>query len=118
MIEKEYLDYLQECYKEIWEYIRGKDNAVDHDKMGLFFGKTVSPYKFWLDGHKSAKVLNVPSHLEALKKHYSLEPTKNGLKSTKYYGKDEFKELAGKMRECGYEYENGEFVKKEVPAHV
>ena len=30
---------------------------------------------------------------------------------------EEFKELAGKMRECGYEYENGEFVKKEVPVH-
>ena len=56
MIQKEYLDYMQACYKEIWDYIRSKDNAVDHDKMSLFFEKAVSPYKFWLDEHKSAKV--------------------------------------------------------------
>ena len=118
MIEKEYLDYMQACYKEIWDYIRSKDNTEDHDKMGLFFEKTVSPYKFWLDGHKSAGVVNVPSLLEALTKKYFLEPTKNGLKSAKYLGKDDFKKLAGKMRECGYEYENGEFLKKEVQAHV
>ena len=72
MIEKKYLDYMQACYKEIWDYIRSKDNTVDHDKMGLFFGKTVSPYKFWLDDHKSAEVVNVPSLLEALTKKYVL----------------------------------------------
>ena len=118
MIEKEYLDYMQACYKQIWDYIRSNDNSVDHDKMGLFWEKSVTPYKFWLDEHKSAEVVNTPALLEALKKKYFLEPTKNGLKSAKYLGKDDFKKLAGKMRECGYEYENGEFVKKEVAAHV
>ena len=118
IIKKEYLDYMQACYKEIWDYIRSNDNSVDHDKMGLFWEKSVTPYKFWLDEHKSVEVVNVPSLLEALKKHYFLEPTKNGLKPKKYFEKDVFKELADKMRECGYEYENGEFVKKEVSVHV
>ena len=122
MIQKEYLDYCNESYKQIYSYIKEKDIAVDHDKLSMIYEKTVTPYKYWLDEHKNVAMdeLNAEALLNALKKKYNLEVTKNGFKTTKFLGSDDFKKLAENMRKCGYEYsrEEQEFVKKEVVAHV
>ena len=57
--------------------------------------------------------------LNALKKKYSLSPTKDGLKLPGYLGREEFKHLADNMRLCGYHYDSEEKeFKMEVPAHV
>ena len=112
MVEKGYLEYLQGCYREIYDYIRSMDNAVDHDKLSMFFDKTVSPYKYWLDEHKEPmKEENKIGLLDALKKKYALQPTRDGFKTTKYLGPEDFKKLADNMRKCGYEYENREFMR-------
>jgi hypothetical protein len=125
MIEKGYLEYLQACYKEIFSYIRTQDNAVDHDKMEMFFNKTVSPYKYWLDEHKAEETsredFDREGFLNGLKKKYKMVPTKTGLKLPEYLNdKVEFKHLAGNMRICGFEYnkEDQEFQPLEAMNHV
>ena len=125
MIEKEYLDYCNERYKQIYSYIKDKDIAVDHDKLRMFFDKSVTPYKYWLDEHRRAELVNKDFDktglLNALKTKYKMTPTKTGIKLPGYlHDREEFKRLSENMRICGYEYsrEEQEFVKREVAAHV
>ena len=120
MIEIEYLDYMNESYSQEYAYIQKKDGKVDPDKLRMFFEKSVSPYKYWLDEHKRAEMAgNVDKEgmLKALKAKYKMSPTKTGLKLPGYLdNRDEFRRLSENMRICGYEYsrEEQEFVKKEV----
>ena len=125
MIAQEYLDYMNESYRQEYAYIQKKDIAVDHDKLRMFFDKSVTPYKYWLDEHKRAEMagkdIDKAGMLNALKTKYKLIPTKTGLKLPGYLNdKDEFRRLSENMRMCGYEYsrEEQEFVKMEVAAHV
>ena len=37
MIAQEYLDYMNESYRQEYAYIQKKDIAVDHDKLRMFF---------------------------------------------------------------------------------
>lgn len=116
MIKEEYLKYLNQCYRDIFEFLYENEGEVDTAKLYAFFDKTVSPYKYWLDEHKNVAIddINTEALLNALKKKYNLEVTKNGFKTTKFLGSDDFKKLADNMRKCGYEYEDKEFVKKEM----
>ena len=120
MIEQEYLDYMNESYSQEYSYLQKKDGKVDPEKLRMFFEKSVSPYKYWLDEHKRAEMAgNVDKEgmLKALKAKYKMSPTKTGLKLPGYLNdRDEFRRLSENMRICGYEYsrEDQEFVKKEA----
>ena len=121
MIQKDYLEYLNNCYKEIHSFLKEKDIGVDHEKLQIFFEKTVTPYKYWLDEQKVNKDFDKTGLLDAIKKKYNLVSTKTGFKLPDYLNdKEEFKRLSDNMRMCGYEYsrEEQEFVKREGAVNV
>ena len=114
MIDEGYFEYLEELYRDIYGRIKKKDIGVDQQKLHMFFEKSAEPYFYWMQEHKEQpKVENPAALLEAIKKKFKLEVTKDGFKLPGYLGRDDFKVLAEKMRIAGYEYSKdaGEFMK-------
>ena len=101
-------------YADLYRKIKEKDIGVDMAKLHMFFEKTVEPYYYWVQEHKEQpKTENPAAMLEAIKKKYKLQITKDGFKLPGFLGSEEFRILADKMRAVGYKYsrESQEFLK-------
>ena len=124
MNDEAFYDYLNGIYEDVTRYLNKKDHVADPSKREFFCKMRATPYYYWKKGEGAKEGENKvqidrEGLLNALKKKYSLSPTKDGLKLPGYLGREEFKHLADNMRLCGYHYDSEEKeFRMEVPAHV
>ncbi len=121
MIDEAYFEYLNDIYEKVTQWLNTKDHVADSTKRQFFCDMIATPYYYWKNGEtvKEKPDIDKIGLLNALKKKYSLSPTKDGLKLPGYLGREEFKHLADNMRLCGYHYDSEEKeFRMEVSAHV
>jgi hypothetical protein len=121
MTDEAYYEYLNSIYQEVTQWLNKKDHVADSTKREFFCKMRATPYYYWKKEElpKEDKSFDKVGLLNALKKKYSLSPTKDGLKLPGYLGREEFKHLADNMRLCGYHYDSEEKeFRLEVPVHV
>ena len=121
MTDEAYYEYLNSIYQEVTQWLNKKDHVADSTKREFFCKMRATPYYYWKkeEPPKEDKSFDKIGLLNALKKKYSLNTTKTGLKLPGYLGREEFKHLADNMRLCGYHYDRDEKeFQLEVAAHV
>ena len=121
MIDEAYFEYLNDIYEKVTQWLNKKDHVADSTKREFFCDMIATPYYYWKkeEGPKDNQNFDKVGLLNALKKKYSLNTTKTGLKLPGYLGREEFKHLADNMRLCGYHYDSEEKeFRLEAPNHV
>ena len=121
MTDEAYYEYLNSIYQEVTQWLNKKDHVADSTKREFFCKMRATPYYYWKkeEPPKEDKSFDKIGPLNALKKKYSLNTTKTGLKLPGYLGREEFKHLADNMRLCGYHYDSEEKeFRLEAPNHV
>ena len=81
MIDGGYLEYLNGIYQEVTAWLNKKDNVADASKREFFCKMIATPYYYWKQKDATTSEdtnFDREGFLNALKKKYSLSPTKDG----------------------------------------
>lgn len=111
-MKRQYLEYANDEYTEVRNFLKEKDGVVDLDKHRMFFDKLTSPYESWLDGRKGAgsagtetggKQATAENGIVEIMAKWDLVEDSGKLKPRGYM-EEGFPELAKELELHGYRY--------------
>ncbi len=114
MIERKYLDYLNGAWKEIRDFLKENDVAVDQEKQRLFFEEAVSPYAYWIKAQNGGPdATDNPGTTQTISKiaeEYGLTVVGDLLRVPKGgFEDDVYQRLRNELAKHGYEYKKGKY---------
>ncbi|MGP6239346.1 hypothetical protein ACNF40_02880 [Cuniculiplasma sp. SKW4] len=107
---KEYLEYLDSIYGEVIDFFTAKKEMPDPEKVKFFVSMTARPYFYWEQEKNKPNNEKMSEEakrnwLQALKKRYGIVESGGTWTISKKLEVMEFKELARKMNEMGFQYD-------------
>ena len=111
-MKREYLEYLNDEYTEVRNFLKEKDGVVDLDKHRMIFDKLTVPYGSWMDAGKSTgsagtetggKHVTAENGIVEIMDRWDLVDDNGKLKPRKFL-KEGFADLAKELEQHGYKY--------------